>query len=124
MTTSTLFRNQKGSTVDVCHDVGHMSYDNDLCNRTRLNQSIESWYQNSKETTCSALFHRKFSKVSSWYKNIPKVPFGHNTLLSINNTKYFRYRTNFYPAHASRIIGSRLHVLLRNGYGIGGLMSA
>ena len=41
-TASTLFRNLKGLTVVACHDVGHMSYDNDLYNRTRLNQSIES----------------------------------------------------------------------------------
>ena len=61
-TTSTLFQNQKGLTVGVCHDVLHSSYDNHLYNRTKLNQSIESLNQNRKETTYSALFQRKFSK--------------------------------------------------------------
>ena len=63
-TTSTLFRNQKTEPVGACHDVGHMSYDNHLYNMTRPNQSIEFLYQNRKETTRSALCHKKFSKKS------------------------------------------------------------
>ena len=85
-TTSTLFQNQKELTVGACHDVGHMSYDNDLYNRTRPNQSIESWYQNRKESTCSALFHRNSLKVSSWYKTFVNS-FLATILLSIKNTK-------------------------------------
>ena len=63
-TTSTLFRYQKTAPVGACYDVGHMSYDNNLYNRTRLNQSIESWYQNRKDPPCSALIYSKFSRKS------------------------------------------------------------
>ena len=35
----------------MCHDVDDLSYDNDLYNRTRLNQSIESLSGNRKDTT-------------------------------------------------------------------------
>ena len=56
---STLFRNQKSVPVGTCHDVRGLSYDNQLYNRTRLNQSIESLCRIRKETTCSALIHQK-----------------------------------------------------------------
>ena len=47
----TLFRNQKAVPVGTCHDVDDLSYDNDLYNKTRLNQSIESLSRNRKDTT-------------------------------------------------------------------------
>ena len=61
-TTSTLFRNPKAVPVGACLDIVDLNYDNDLYNRTRLNQSIESLYRNRKEATCSALIYQKFSK--------------------------------------------------------------
>ena len=60
-TTSTLFQCQKTAPVGACHDVGHMSYDNHLYNRTRLNQSIESLSRNRMEPPCSAHIYSKFS---------------------------------------------------------------
>ena len=74
-TTSTLFRYQKIAPVGACHDVGHMSYDNHLYNRTRLNQSIESLSRNRNELPCSALIYSKFSKKSHLGKKISKVSF-------------------------------------------------
>ena len=47
-------------TVGTCHDADDLSHDNDLYNRTRLNQSIESLYQNRKETTKFKWCDRKF----------------------------------------------------------------
>ena len=46
-----MFRSQKAVPVGMCHDVDDLSYDNDLYNRTRLNQSIESLSQNRKDLT-------------------------------------------------------------------------
>ena len=47
-TTSTMFGNQKAVHVGAYHDVGDLSYDNDLYNRIRLNMSIESLSQNRR----------------------------------------------------------------------------
>ena len=44
----------------MCHDVDDLSYDNDLCNRTRLNQSIESLSRNRKDTTKFKWCEKKF----------------------------------------------------------------
>ena len=75
-TASTLFRNQKTVPVGACQDVRSLSNEDRLYSRTRLNQSIESSYQNRKETMPSALFHKKFSKKSHLgIKNFTKFLF-------------------------------------------------
>ena len=48
-----------GLAIGACHDVGHLSYINDLYNRTRLNQSIEFLFQDRKESTKFKLCERK-----------------------------------------------------------------
>ena len=85
-TTSTLFRYQKAVPVGPCHDVRSLSYDNHLYKRTRLNQSIESFSQNRKETTRFALIHQKFFKKSHLCKKkLIKCHFAHNTILYLHN---------------------------------------
>ena len=43
-----------------CHDIDDLSYDNDLYNRTRLNQSIESLSRNRKDATKFKWCEKKF----------------------------------------------------------------
>ena len=73
--TSTLFRYQKTAPVGACHDVGHMSYDNHLYNRTRLNQSIESLSRNRKEPRVLLSFTQNSPKILILVKKFSKVSF-------------------------------------------------
>ena len=50
-TTRILFTSQKAVAEGTCYDIDDLSYDNDLYNRTRLNQSIESLSRNRKDAT-------------------------------------------------------------------------
>ena len=59
-TTRTLLRSQKAVPVGTCHDIDDLSYDNDLCNRARLNQSIEFLSWNRKDTTKFKWCEKKF----------------------------------------------------------------
>ena len=55
-----MFRSQKAIPVGTYHDVDDLSYDNDLYNRTRLKQSIESLSRNRKDTTKFKWCEKKF----------------------------------------------------------------
>ena len=55
-----MFRSQIAVTVGTCHHIDDLSYDNDLYNRTRLNQSIESLSRNRKDTTKFEWCEKKF----------------------------------------------------------------
>ena len=115
--TSALFQNQKTLPLGACHDVCSLSYDNHLYNKTRLNQSIESLFQNRKEAKCSALIHQKFSAKSHLgIKNFLKFLFVHNTLLSLHNTKTLQVLNKLLSC--ARILNCRikLQFLLRKGY--------
>ena len=53
-----MFTSQKAVPTGTCHEVDDLSYDNDLYNRTRLNQSFES--RNRKDTTKFKWCEKKF----------------------------------------------------------------